>query len=92
VGPGCHTGSKFWKLYLIRTNLTLLELVSLVKSVFKLFKLEWIVLVFRVWTQYVDVQHLMYWQGQRVCDALFQTLERKRENENVLRIPKVGFF
>jgi len=34
----------------------------------------------------------MYWQGQHVCDALFQTLERKRENENVLRIPKVGFF
>ncbi len=28
-------------------------------------------LVFRVWTQSVDVQHLIYWQGQRVCDALF---------------------
>jgi hypothetical protein len=26
--------------------------------------------VFRVWTQYIDVEHLIYWQGQRVCDAL----------------------
>jgi hypothetical protein len=24
-----------------------------------------------VWAQKVDVQHLIYWQGQRVCDALF---------------------
>ncbi len=38
---------------------------------FRLFRLEQIFLVFRVWTQYVDVQHLMYWQGQLVCDALF---------------------
>jgi hypothetical protein len=30
-----------------------------------------IFLVFRLWTQEVDVQHLIYWQGQRVCDALF---------------------
>jgi hypothetical protein len=28
-------------------------------------------MVFRVWTQWVHVQHLIYWQGQRVCDALF---------------------
>ncbi len=26
--------------------------------------------VFRVWTQYIDVEHLIYWRGQRVCDAL----------------------
>jgi hypothetical protein len=43
-------GSNFWKFYFIRTGFTLDELVSLVK-VFKLFRLEWIVLVFRVWTQ-----------------------------------------
>ncbi len=24
-----------------------------------------------MWTQYVDVQHLINWQGQHVCDALF---------------------
>jgi hypothetical protein len=39
-------------------------------KVFRLLRLEWIVLVFTVWTQKVDVQHLIYWQGQRVCDAL----------------------
>jgi hypothetical protein len=43
-------GSNFWKLYLIRTDFTLVELVSLVK-VFRLFRLERIFLVFRVWTQ-----------------------------------------
>ncbi len=46
------------------------ELVSLMK-VFRMFRLEWILVVFRVWTQWVDVQHLTYWQGQRVCDAFF---------------------
>jgi hypothetical protein len=41
-------------------------------KVFRLFRLELIFSVFsRVSTQYVDVQHLIYWQGQRVCDALF---------------------
>jgi hypothetical protein len=40
----------FWKFYLIRTSFTLGELVSLVK-VFRLFRLERFVLVFRVWTQ-----------------------------------------
>jgi hypothetical protein len=40
-------------------------------KVFRLFRLERIVLVFGVWTQYVDVQHLTSLQGQRVCDALF---------------------
>ncbi len=35
-----------------------------------MFRLEWIVLVFRgVWAQKVDVQHLIYWQGQCVCNA-----------------------
>ncbi len=53
--------------------MTLGELVSLVK-VFKLFRLERIVLVFRVWTQLVDVQHLIYWQGQLVWNALFTRL------------------
>jgi hypothetical protein len=43
-------GSNFWKLYLIRTGFTLGELVSLVK-VFRLFRLERIFLMFRVWTQ-----------------------------------------
>jgi hypothetical protein len=42
--------SNFWKFYLIRTSFTLDEPVSLVK-VFRLFRLEWIDLVFRVWTQ-----------------------------------------
>jgi hypothetical protein len=59
--------SNFWKFYLIKINFTLGEGVSLVK-VFRLFGLEQIVLVFIMWTQYIDVQ---YWQGQRVCDALF---------------------
>ncbi len=27
--------------------------------------------MFRVWTHKVDAQHLIYWQGQCVCDALF---------------------
>ncbi len=63
----------FGSFTLLRTSFTLGELVSLVK-VFKLFRLEQIVLVFRVWTQLVDVQHLIYWQGQRVCNALFTQL------------------
>jgi hypothetical protein len=63
-------GSNFWKFYLIRIDFPLGEPVSLVK-VFRLFRLERIVLVFRVWTQEADVQHLIYWQGQSVCDALF---------------------
>jgi hypothetical protein len=44
-----HIGSNFWKFYLVKTSFTLDVLFSLVK-VFKLFRLEWIVLVFRVWT------------------------------------------
>jgi hypothetical protein len=40
----------FWKFYFIRISFTLGEVVSFVK-VFGLFRLEWIVLVFRVWTQ-----------------------------------------
>jgi hypothetical protein len=42
--------SNFWKFYLIRISFTLGEPVSFMK-VFRLFRLEWIVLVFRVWTQ-----------------------------------------
>jgi hypothetical protein len=64
-----HIGSNFWKFHIIRTDFTLGELVFLVK-VFGLFRLEWIFLVFGVWTQYIDVHHLIYWQYQRVCDAL----------------------
>jgi hypothetical protein len=30
-------------------------------KVFRVFRLEWIILVFRMRTQYVDVQHLIYW-------------------------------
>ncbi len=48
---------------------TLGELVSLMK-VFRLVRLKRIFLVFRVWTQSIDVQHLNYWQGQHVYDAL----------------------
>jgi len=66
-------GSNFWKFYLIRTGFTLCELVSSVK-VFKLFRSEQLVLVFRVWTRLVDVQHLIYWQGQLVWNALFTRL------------------
>jgi hypothetical protein len=40
-------GSNFWKFYLIRIGFTVVEPVSLVK-VFGVFRLEWIVLVFRV--------------------------------------------
>jgi hypothetical protein len=40
-------------------------------KVFRLCRLDRIVLVFRVRTQYVDVQHLLYWEGQRACDDLF---------------------
>jgi hypothetical protein len=40
----------FWKFYLMRTDFTLDEPFSLVK-VFRLFRLELIFLVFRVWTQ-----------------------------------------
>jgi len=54
----------------MRTGFTLDEPVSFVK-VFRLFGMELIFSVWRVWTQKVDVQHLTYWQGQRVCDALF---------------------
>jgi len=56
VGPCPHRdrdysiGSNFWKFYLIRTTFTLGEPVSSVK-VFRLFTLERIVLVFRVWTE-----------------------------------------
>ncbi len=64
----------FWKFYFITISFTLGEVVSLVK-VFGLFRLERIVLVFRVWTQYADVQHLIYWQGQHVYDALFGVLQ-----------------
>ncbi len=64
-----HIGSNFWKFYIISIGFTLGEPVFLVK-VFRLFRLERIFLVLRVWTQYVDVQNLIYWHGQRVCDAL----------------------
>jgi len=56
VGPCPHRdsnypiGSNFWKFYLIKISFTLHEPVSLVK-VFRLFQLEQIFLVFRVWTQ-----------------------------------------
>jgi hypothetical protein len=43
-------GSNFWKFYLIKTSFILDEPVSLVK-VFGLFRLAWIVLVFRLWSQ-----------------------------------------
>ncbi len=56
VGPCPHRdknyriGSNFWKFYLIRSRFTLGEPVSLMKE-FKQFRLEQIVLVFRVWTK-----------------------------------------
>ncbi len=56
-------GSKFWKFYLIKAGFILREPVSLVK-VFRLFRLEQTdFLVFRVWTQEVDVQTSYLWQG-----------------------------
>jgi len=64
MGPAPHKerhyciGSNFWKFYLIRTGFTLCEPVSFVK-VFRLLRSELIFLVFRVWTQWVDVQHLI---------------------------------
>ncbi len=65
---GPAQGLSYWiQLLEVLPYFILDELVSLVK----VFRLAWIVLVFRVWTQFVDVQHLIYWQGQRVCDALF---------------------
>jgi hypothetical protein len=76
IGPCPHRdrdygiGSNFWKFYLIKTSFILVELVFFVK-VFRLFRLAWIVLVFRLWTQEIEVQHLIYWQGQCVWDALF---------------------
>jgi len=69
-GKNYSIGSNFWKFYLIKTSFTFGEPVSLVK-VFRLFRLEQIVLVFRVRTQEVDVQHLIRWQGQHVCHAFF---------------------
>jgi hypothetical protein len=53
VGPCSHRdmdyciGSNFWKSYLIKTGFTLGEPVSLVKKVFRLFKLEQMFLVLR---------------------------------------------
>ncbi len=55
--------SNFWKFYLSRNGFTLGELVSLVK-VFRLFN--------RCCLVFGDVEHLIYWHGQRVCDAFFQ--------------------
>jgi hypothetical protein len=65
LGPArdYRIGSNFWKFYLMRTSVTLRELVSLVK-VFRLFRSEWIFLLFRLWTQEVDVQHIIYWQAR----------------------------
>jgi len=56
VGPCPHRnkdyriGSNIWKFYLIEIGFTLGELVSLVKM-FRLFRLEQMFLVFKVWTQ-----------------------------------------
>ncbi len=64
VGPA-PTGTRTMALDPTFESFTLGELVSLMK-VFRLVRLEWIFLVFRVWTQYIDVQHLIYWQGRHV--------------------------
>jgi hypothetical protein len=51
VGPCAHRDRDYpMKFYLIRTDFTLSELVSLVK-VFRLFRSKQIFRVFRVWTQ-----------------------------------------
>jgi hypothetical protein len=50
--------SKFWKFYLITTCFTLSEPISLVKM-FILFRLECIFLVFRVWTQQVEMYNIL---------------------------------
>jgi hypothetical protein len=67
--------SNFWKFYLIKTSFTLDALVFLGESVLDC--LDWNRFFSGVRT--VDnngkwrVQHLIYWQGQCVCDALFHT-------------------
>jgi hypothetical protein len=83
-----HIGSNFWKFNLTRTSFTLGEPFSLVK-VFRLFRLDRIFLVFRVWTQYIDVEHLIYWQGQCVCDAL---LDRDRHSWRLEMFAHNGVF
>jgi hypothetical protein len=45
------------------------ELVSLVK-VFRLFELEWIVFVFREWTQLGQCTTFYQLVGERICDVL----------------------
>jgi hypothetical protein len=74
LGP-VATGTGTITLYPTFESFTLGELVSLMK-VFRLVRLKRIFLVFKVWTQYIDVQHLNYWQGQHVYDALLLSLYR----------------
>ncbi len=78
-GQGLYRiGSNFLEVFftLLKSVSHYVNPASLVK-VLRLFRLEQIVVVFRVWTQQLGryVQHLIYWQGQRVfvCDPLFCT-------------------
>ncbi len=48
-------------------------------KVFGPFRLDWNFLVVRVWTRYVDVQHLIYWEGEPVCDAFVWILSQDRK-------------
>jgi hypothetical protein len=54
--------------YLVKFGFTLGEPISWVK-VFRLFKLE--EMFFGIESVDTIGRHLIYWQGQRVCDALF---------------------
>jgi hypothetical protein len=61
-------------------------------KVFRLFRLEHGFFgVFVVWTQYVDVQHLVYWQGQHVfvmpCYALEQAVEEPSPPKGTIAHP-----
>jgi hypothetical protein len=42
-----------------------------------------------VWTQLVDVQHLIYWQGQCVCDALLEPTQESDHEDTLLPDPKL---
>jgi len=80
----------FGSFYLIKTGFTIDEPVSLVK-VFRLFRLERIFLVFRVWTQQVDVQHLIYWQGPAclwclVWEVYLYSFQKQRRFVNGYRL------
>jgi hypothetical protein len=88
LGPAT-TGLWHW-IQLLEVCFTLLELVSLVK-VFRVGTDVFSVL--RVWAQYIDVvQHLICWQGQCVCDALFLSFPFFGKCRVVKIMCKISYF